>query len=324
MQNPKPFFRNLTLSLLVSLIFNSPLPLDSSAARAADSQTATATLPSATDPQIKTFDIAHLSWLPQTKSRNQLVLFLPGTNGVPRSDFGFTKTAAALGFHTIFLMYPDGIAAQQCCVNRDDPDAYIKFRTAIIEGGFYSDQVNITRPDSIENRLQKLLSYLDKHQPKQGWGQYLDKSGQINWKQIVVCGHSQGGGHAYMISKYHQVARVICFSSPKDYSHYFRAPAKGFDNKTKTPLNRYFAFNHLQDKIGTHEEQMEIFKSIGLTREGMIEVNDPQSDYKHARLIFTNLAVIGSPKTAAHGSVLRDIYPLCPSVWKYMLTEPVQ
>src|SRR5262249_44458502 len=69
------------------------------------------TLPSATDPRIKTFNEPHMSWLPVGPPRHQLLLFLPGTGGKPRSQFPFANTAAELGYHVTFLMYPDALAA---------------------------------------------------------------------------------------------------------------------------------------------------------------------------------------------------------------------
>ncbi len=285
---------------------------------------ATSTLPSATDPRIIEFNQPHMSWLPAAAPRNQLLLFLPGTNGVPRADFPFAQLASTLGYHAIFLMYPDEDAAQKVCSRSDDANAYIKFRLAVIQGGNY-DSIRVSTADSIENRLAKLLSYLAMHQPNQGWDQYL-RDGQINWQKLVVSGHSQGGGHAYVISKIHEVARVIMFGSPKDYSFYFNRPAGGFDSNVKTPLQRYFAFNHTADTAGgcDYNREMEILRQIGLTRLGTTEVNSAAADPHHAHLIFTSepLAEQSNPMQF-HSSVINGRLPSCRTVWTYMLSEPV-
>ncbi len=139
------------------------------------------------------------------------------------------------------------MAAQQACINSPDPNAYINFRLQIIQDSNISNLIAVSYPDSIENRLQQLLRYLSTYQANCGWNQFLDRNGQVQWQKICVAGQSQGGGHAYVISKIHEVARVIMTGSPKDYSHYFRAPAKGFDSNTRTPLDRYFTFNHASD-----------------------------------------------------------------------------
>ncbi|CAM6003823.1 unnamed protein product [Sphagnum balticum] len=293
----------------------------------------TSTLPSDTDPGITQFNDPHLSWLPYTKPRNELLVFVLGTNGKPRR-LPFLETAAQLGYHVISLMYPCDVAAQQVCPNSDDPNAYMNFRLEIIQGQDLSNAISVSRTDSIENRLRKLIKYLTIHQPGQGWDQYMDNFGEPKWSKIGFAGQSQGGGHAYVISKVHEVARVMMFGSPKDYSHYFNAPARGFDSNTKTPLDRYFAFNHMEDKIGlcNHEQQMEIFRQMGLLALGSADADHPQPSYNHAHLIFTdgqmpdmsemvhihNFALNNSTVISSNGQ------PICPPVWKYMLTEPVK
>jgi hypothetical protein len=114
------------LRAIILLIFTVPAVLAQMPANP------TATTPSATDPHILTFNNPHISWLPSSRPRNQLLLFLQGTSGVPRAQFLFLETAAALGYHVIELAYPNDIAAQQACINSPDPDAYLKFRLEIM------------------------------------------------------------------------------------------------------------------------------------------------------------------------------------------------
>jgi len=309
------------LRAIILLIFTVPAVLAQMPANP------TATTPSATDPHILTFNNPHISWLPSSRPRNQLLLFLQGTSGVPRAQFLFLETAAALGYHVIELAYPNDIAAQQACINSPVPDAYLKFRLEIISGGNMSDLIHINVADSIENRLRQLLNYLNIHQTNLGWGQYLDRNGQICWNKICVAGQSQGGGHAYVISKFHEVARVIMTGSPKDYSHYFGGPAKGFDSNTKTPLDRYFTFNQIEDTVGAcdHTQQMQILQQIGLTKFGTANADQPSSNYNHAHIIVTDAQPenVISPKQL-HNVPLNGNISICPPVWRYVLTEPVQ
>jgi hypothetical protein len=293
----------------------------------------TSTLPSDTDSGITKYNDANLSWLPYAEPRHELLVFLTGTGGKPYRS-RFLETAAQLGYHVISLMYPCDIAAQQACPNSDDPDAYMKFRLEIIQGKDLSDAVNVSRTDSIENRLEKLIKYLAVHQPGKGWQEYLEPNGEPKWSKIGFCGQSQGGGHAAIIAKVHEVARVIMFGSPKDYSFRLSAPAKGFDTNTKTPLDRYFAFNHMEDKVGAcnHQQQMEIFNQMGLTALGIADADHPTANYNHAHLIFTdgqlpdmtqmprihNFAINNTTVLSSNGQLI------CPPVWKYMLTEPAK
>jgi hypothetical protein len=281
----------------------------------------TATIPSDTDSRIADFNDPHFSW--PGKPTGQLLVFLPGTGGRPNENSGFAETASRLGFHVISLMYPDNIASQKRCSNSPDPDSYIKFRMAIIHGGEIGPHRTISPADSIESRLAHLLGYLNTKQPEQNWGQFIATNGAIQWDKIVISGSSQGGGHAFMISKYHKVARVIMFASPKDYSFHFDAPAKGFDTDTQTPRNRYFAFNHMRDDGNgcTHDQQSKILTQMGLPTLGIADADTQAPKYNNAHLLYSNEDVAGDK---FHGSVSKGFLKCCVPVWTYMLTAPVQ
>ena len=216
--------------------------------------------PSATDANIKTFDDPHWIYVNREivvdhkddlpKDRHQLLLWLPGTGSKGHDAQGFSNLAADLGYHVITLVYPEDIAAN-VCANDSDAKSFEQFRMAIIEGGHakYGDagkEISIDRPECIENRLIKLLQFLQQRRPLEQWGQFLNEDGTIKWETIAVAGQSQGGGHAALIGVKHQVARVICFGSPKDYSRKLEAPAAWYGEKSATPKNRFFAFNHHQ------------------------------------------------------------------------------
>ncbi len=281
-------------------------------------------LPSETDPRIREFDEPHLAWLPDGHQRGQLLVFLPGTGGKPeKGQFQrFASTAAEVGYHVVALMYPDNIAAQVHCARSTDPDAYTKFRTAILTGGPIGPHRTVEPPDSIENRLEKLLVRLDVTQPGRGWGDFLTPEQAVKWPRIAVAGHSQGGGHAYMLGKNHELARVVMFGSPKDYSFHFQAPAKGLDGSTRTPLTRFYAYNHVRDDENgcTHEQQRQILDRIGLPALGVADVDHADLTQSHAHVLYTNADV---PSGRFHGSVVSSGLPINPTVWKYMLTAPV-
>ena len=59
--------------------------------------------------------------------------------------------------------------------------------------------VVISRANSIENRLTKLLQYLAAQFGEEGWSRFMAHDGP-RWARIAVSGHSQGGGEAAMIA----------------------------------------------------------------------------------------------------------------------------
>lgn len=282
-----------------------------------------AVLPSLTDPAIQQFNGPHSCIEPTATPRGELLLFLPGTNAESGSGaLAFRQTAAACGYHVVSLMYPCDIAAQQACRNDEDPTSYGRFRLEILTGKDLSPHVQVSVTDSVFNRLTKVIQHLARKRPRQGWGQFLDGE-TILWSKIAVSGQSQGGGHAAMIAKQHLVARVIMFGSPKDYSARLQGPAKFYGPPQQTPLTRFFAFNHAQDKQGacTPEQQWEILRLLGFDDSKKAVVDGAQPPFGGAQVLLTNKLLPDMDMKKIHGAALtqREFEP----VWKYLLTAPV-
>jgi len=301
-------------------------------------------IPSATDPEIKQFNDPHWIYVDHnlvtgcqengTQDRHELLLWLTGTGGSGHDAQGFSGLAASLGYHVVTLMFPNDIPAS-VCANDDNPNSFEELRMAIIQGGraSYQDgrkEINIERPESIENRLIKVLQILHQKRPKENWAQFLNEDGSIKWESIAVAGQSQGGGHAALIGIKHQVARVLCFGAPKDYSKRYDAPAAWYGENSVTPQDRFFAFNHHQDPKGcTPEQLLRNLKALGLDASSPpAEVDAEPFPYHQARILYTGYPVVtitgeGSEGAKiAHGSAINtknaDRWK---QVWTYMLTE---
>jgi hypothetical protein len=262
------------------------------------------------------------------KDRHQLLLWLPGTGkegdpetvkreGTPK----FKQAAANLGYHVIVLIYPNDRPATVCGYDRN-PRSFEEFRMSIIAGGT-SKHITVSRTDSIENRLIKLLLYLKQSRSEEHWEQFLNEDNSIKWRDIAVGGQSQGGGHAALIGVKHRVARVICSGAPKDYSHALNGPAAWYHEASATPKNRFFAFNHRQDAMGcSPENQIENLHALGLEKFGeMIDVDDERPPYRHTRILATNFPGRKIESLAAHVQFFLERFK---DVWKYLLTESVQ
>jgi pimeloyl-ACP methyl ester carboxylesterase len=257
-------------------------------------------------------------------ARHELLVFLPGTSGSgDRGGEGLCELAARLGYHAVSLTYPTAVAAAQVCANDPDPTAFELFRWALIEGG-RSPHITVSRADSIEHRLIRLLQRLQQLRPREAWGQFLQADGTLRWEAIAVSGHSQGGGHAALIALRHRVARVICTGAPKDYSRVLDAPAAWYAQASATPKSRFFTFNHVADRQGCNwEQQLRNVAALGLTRLGApVDVSQSVPPYGGSRVLFTTFPDTRDSREA-HGSVItsRDAVRLEP-IWRYLLTAP--
>ncbi len=301
-------------------------------------------IPSATDPKIKRFNAPHWIYVDRDivvehhadrpQARHELLLWLAGTGGDGHGAQGFSTLAASLGYHVVTLMYPNDIPAS-ACANDSNPEAFEEFRLAIIQGGRATFQdgrkeLSIERPESIENRLIKVLQHLQQKRSRENWGQFLNEDGSIKWESVAVAGQSQGGGHAALIGIKHRVARVICFGAPKDYSKKLNAPAAWYGQESATPKNRFFAFNHHQDpKACTPEQLLHNLKALGLDAFGPpAEVDSEAFPYRHARILYTRFPAVtitdaeSAGAKAAHNSAISTNHAdRWKHVWTYMLTE---
>jgi len=172
-----------------------------------------AVAPALTDPAISTAFEPHIAIAPGRATSALLVVFLPGTNGTPAGYSTFLTASADAGAHTIGLMYPDTLAILQDC--GDDPDCYFPIRLQKFDGVSRSPIDPVAPSDAIQNRLAKLLLYLDAHFPSEGWNAFLS-GGAPKWSSVVLAGHSQGAGEAAAIGKVVALARVVQLSGTVD------------------------------------------------------------------------------------------------------------
>ncbi|MGH7595205.1 MAG: T9SS type A sorting domain-containing protein [bacterium] len=291
--------------------------------------------PKDTDSEITTDLAAHYVALNQSAApKNQLFLHFPGTAVTPSAQQQLANTAADLGFHVISLNYPNDQAVNDLCGGQNtDLDCYAKVRLEIIDGIDRTPLLNITRPNSIENRLIKLLAHLPSRAPNAGWAQFLENDSTIIWSSIIVSGHSQGGGHAGIIGRYHRVARVIMFAA-MDYNGPERKPANWIavpdSTPNATPAERFYGFSHQRDGLVNFAILSAlIWPAYGMNAFGpVVNVDTAARPYSNTHSLTSNL---NSPTNNYHGCVAGDRHlalqpdgtPVYKPVWEYLLSNTV-
>jgi hypothetical protein len=222
-----------------------------------------------------------------------------------------------MGFHVIGLVYPNDVSVQDICSGKsgDCPEGV---RKEIITGQDLSPYVQVNYTNSIDNRLVKLLQYLNAAYPKEGWATYLSGNNPA-WQKIVVGGHSQGGGHAAMIGQIYIVNRVLMFSATEN--------ASWTTNPNATPASAYYAF------ADTRENNYNVFvhswDNLKVPGGSVTSVDGTPSAYASSHRLVTGDAPSAMPKNTDpyHSVVVTDPYtpmmsngtPLFLPVWQYML-----
>ncbi len=282
-----------------------------------------------TDPNIP-FELArhHTFYNPACTPKNVLVVHMVGTFASPFQSVMFPKTAANVGYHVLSLKYENDEAAQTACGNSNDIDCHYKFRKEIIDGEDVSAEVQVDSVNSIQNRLIRLLQYMETNHPTQNWGQFFTGD-SIHWQQVMLSGHSQGGGHAAMMAIDRPVKRVIMFASPNDYSINFSQVASWTNLTHATADSAYFSFNNVNDQVAQYDWQFGAAQNLGVQGDSaLVDGND--CPYNGSHNLYTAIDLSGFGNN--HGSVVHDSsvptdgngVSIFQDVWLYLLGESCQ
>lgn len=279
-------------------------------------------LPSATDPAITSWNSAHIAALDTLADpRTELFLYLHGQGGTPGTALDLIKAAAELGYHAIGITYPNDWSPFNLCSGGADPNCPENVRREILEGVDHSPLIAISRTNSLENRLIKLLSHLDAIHPGEGWSRYLDGNDNIRWNRVAVWGHSQGGGNAAVLARHKVLARV-CLSAPAADGG-ASSPAPWWAEH-QTPSAAYFGFSHTQDALSN---KVAFWNALGLADFGeLVDIATSAPPFAGTHKLSTSIA----PAVANqfHNSVIADtLTPRLPDgtprykvVWQHMLS----
>lgn len=286
--------------------------------------------PLATDPDITTnLNNHYVSINRGVVSKNQLVVFFPGTGAVAAHYLEINNTAADLGFHSINLTYPNDEPVNGLCGGLN-LDCYADVRLEIKDGTDRTPRVTVNRPNSIENRLIKLLMHLRSQLPDDNWGQFLMIDGTIDWSKIIAAGHSQGAGHAGIIGRFHSVARVIMYAG-MDFNVLANSPANWIGQPSTTPnastADKFWAFSHQRDEmVNFNILSTRIWPAYGMPPFGaIVNVDAASPPYNATHSLTSDLEC-----TNFHGCIVVDArlirvngIPIYKPVWEYLLSNTV-
>lgn len=281
--------------------------------------------PAETDPDIQDQWLEdHYVWFnPDARGRDTLFVFMTGANTATAATLIVPRESPRLGYHAIALTYPNSWNIGSICAGDPDPTCQERVRLEIIDGSDRSERITVTPPHSIDNRLTKLLLYLDAHHPREQWRKFLDR-GEPRWKKILVGGWSFGGMQAAMIARLRETDGVLMLAGTADGSMgmpgHWVAPGE-------TPPERHYVLSHLRDPI--HSQGLANWTALGLLAFGEpVVVESSAPPYDGAHILVTDLLPATGSYAQAHGSVARDVFtprasdgtPLLLDAWRHMLT----
>jgi hypothetical protein len=166
---------------------------------------------------------------PNANGTGKLVLFFNSSDSHPVDMIAdpaqsFYTAATSLGESVIAISYESQQIIGAICAT---DECFAATRQTIISGVFQTGASatlqGIQLDEGVVWRVAALLRWLDANDPTHGWSTFLVPGSssepadqQIAWSNVIVAGHSQGGGHAAMIGKLYPVIRVAQLSSTCD------------------------------------------------------------------------------------------------------------
>jgi len=247
-----------------------------------------------------------------------------GNTSLTTETLKFPSLAANHGYKAINLRYSNDFGLGPYCTASPEPDCYNRYYEEIIFGT-HSDIPHESRVDSthaIINRLTKLLVFLDNNYPSEGWGDFINPSGDIKWSNIVLSGHSFGGTLAAYMSKLYEVDRVLMFSAPKSPSHNYDDQPAWLSMEGATGHLKYYGFAH-SNLITRFPMQYRNWNTLNmLSKVDTVSVDYLDCNYCNAQAIYTEIDnVVGFySQIVIHDSTYPGGFiPDWTSEWEYML-----
>lgn len=247
------------------------------------------------------------------KMQGRLVVFLAGANSLPEPVM--PEYLASLGFHVVAPHYANAYGIPTICppVN-PDPDCHRQGRQEAFEGADLSPFIDISRGNSIEERVSRMLAFLATDMPEGDWGFFLN--GDLpRWDRITISGTSHGASTSGLIGMIRETERVVMLSGPSD--NIGGVPAAWTGRTPLTPIERFVGFSHTADvQLPDHLRDFEAMKMIGAPT----SVDGAGAPFGGSQRLITSAASTdghSSTKAGSSSPVDADGKFLFDPVWRY-------
>jgi hypothetical protein len=107
----------------------------------------------------------------------------------------------------------------------------------------------------------------------------------VAWNKVTISGHSQGGGHAWYISKIALVDRAISFSS-MDWNGLLNKSAGWISQPGITPVSKVYTFNSPKDQIFAYNNLQTQLADFGLAGPA-VNVDSVAAPYNNSHILIT-------------------------------------
>ncbi len=279
--------------------------------------------PTDTDPNIRTSTLGNptqFGYLPESaaKRKDRLFIYIPGTWATPASYHDVCRYAAYNGYYSFCVAYSNLLPVESYQGSNPNDSTVKNILDEYLTGNNVSSKVTVSRANSFENRIIKMILYMDAQFPSENWRRFLNADTTLQWNKLSVAGHSQGSDHAMYMGKARSLFRVGYMGGPGSfklpngqYPSFMLAPGL-------TPDIREYGFNHTADPVRVWSEVQNVWAALSVP--GLPEdVDDMMVNGAHR---LTSSLAIGDTHsgTIQDGPTPRDGngVPLYAPLWQYM------
>lgn len=252
--------------------------------------------------------------------KNKLFVFFPGTLATPVKYLEVLQSAARHGYHAIGIAY-DNLSTIEAQAGETNDDKRVEnIFEEYLTGNNTSAVVNVPKANGLENRIAKMIMYMDSVYPAENWKQFLTADKKIKWQLLSVAGHSQGADHTMYISKKRNVYRATFFSGTYSFKLINGAYPTFISNAGLTPVENIFGFTHKKDPVRLWDDVRKNWAELEVPGKATL-IDDAVSTTSH-KLVSNakaRLSVYHGMTVADDGTPLdANGIPVFDSVWAYM------
>lgn len=281
--------------------------------------------PKQTDPAIQTNTIGdptQYAYLPadDVNRKDNLLIFIPGTWSVPSGYDYICQAAASNGYYAFSVAYSNSKFLEIYMTGKYNDNTMENIMNEYLTGENTSPKVNVSRTNSFENRIIKMISYMDSLYPSENWRRFLTSNNDIIWEKLSVGGHSQGSDHAMYMSKVRPLFRAGFYGGPGSFKLRNGKFPSFMQNPGLTPSDRIYGFNHTRDLVRPWKEVRQVWAILGIP--GAPDSVD-DGDVNESHQLTTSMAGIDghSGPITDEATPIDSVTgkPVFLQVWKYML-----
>lgn len=279
--------------------------------------------PKQTDPKITTLALGattQFAYLPTNPAvrKDRLFIFIPGTTATPSNYLKIVKVAASQGYYSFGVAYSDLSPIEFYTGSNPKDNTTENILEEYLTGNNTSGRVSVSKANGFENRIIKMILFMDASYPTENWKRFLTVNNEIIWEKLSVAGHSQGSDHAMYMSQKRNLWRAGLFAGPGSFKlNNGNFPSFMQENGVTLRAN-VFGFNHTKDLIRPWNGVKEAWATLQLP--GLPDSIDDGTVNGANQLTTTIATNDGHGCVVSDGSTPNDAggKPLFANVWTYM------